>query len=185
MEIIETIEKSGFIGRIYPDTDPVNPREEYDNVGEILYTSSRYTLGDRQVSPEEIQEKTRDKSVIWLPVYAYIHSGIVLSCSPFSCPWDSGMCGIIWCSKDRAKLEWSGHYIKKAKKYLQGEVETYSQYLAGDVYGFTISNPQGEEIDSCWGFYGFDYITEEVKGLLDHYVKNQDADKEVREAGYL
>ena len=55
--------------------------------------------------------------------------------------------------------------LSEAKKILEGEVETYNQYLTGDVYGFILEKPDGEHIDSCWGFYG-DNI--ETNGILDN-----------------
>ena len=71
----------------------------------------------------------------------------------------------------------------RADKYLEGEVETYDQYLRGDVYGYTLTKKtihqekcphcgevireyeDEEEVDSCWGFYG-DCLEE--NGILDN-----------------
>ena len=63
---------------------------------------------------------------------------------------------------------------------MKGEVETYSQWANGEVYGFRLIkvdeyNKEIEEIDSCWGFYGSDprengiedYIPEGFEYLLD------------------
>ena len=52
----------------------------------------------------------------------------------------------------------------RAIELMKGEVETYNQYLTGDVYGYTLyatdddtdDDPDWEEIDSCWGFFGDD-----------------------------
>jgi hypothetical protein len=44
------------------------------------------------------------------------------------------------------------------------EVKEYEQYLTGDVYGFQLTDQNGNEISSCWGFYG-DVST---NGILDH-----------------
>lgn len=60
-----------------------------------------------------------------------------------------------------------------AKEILIGEVETYDQYLTGEVYGFIIEkcelceccgNGEWEHVDSCWGFYG----TESIKDMKEH-----------------
>lgn len=45
-----------------------------------------------------------------------------------------------------------------------GEVQVYDYYICGDVYGFVIEK-DGEQIDSCWGFYGHDYGK---SGMLDY-----------------
>ena len=52
--------------------------------------------------------------------------------------------------------------------WLKGEVETYDQYLTGQVYGFTISEEEGDEdeLDSCWGFYGLEHTTSEMESSM-------------------
>ena len=70
-----------------------------------------------------------------------------------------------------------------AKYHMDNEVETYDQYLRGEVYGFTLTrtvivqeecphchkviNEYKDEIvdDSCWGFYGCEL---EKNGILDN-----------------
>lgn len=63
----------------------------------------------------------------------------------------------------------------KAEEMLKGEVETYDQYLRGDVYGFVVEKKVGceccghvetEEVDSCWGFFGSDPIENGMKDNL-------------------
>ena len=147
------VEESGCVIRIVQDDEPMNPRE-WDNLGTILYTSTRYTLGDKQVPGHEIKEITERDDVIWLPVYAYIHSGIALSTSGFSCPWDSGMCGIIYVETETARKEWGDDFSEeKVKQCLQAEIKAFDQYLAGDIYGYIVEK-SGEHVGSCWGFYG-------------------------------
>jgi hypothetical protein len=129
--------------------------------------------------------KILDKHVVILPLYLYDHSGITMSTGRFSCPWDSGQVG--WLYVDRATMlkEWGGggkvltKKIKdQARKYLEGEVETYDQYLTGDVYGVvmewfvnegTEDEPEWEqhEEDSCWGYFGHKYAEEEVNSWVN------------------
>lgn len=140
-----------------------------------------------------IIEKILDRKYIILPLYLYDHSGITMSTSGFSCPWDSGQVGVIYISKEDAKKEYSGgDYEEKAIKYLTGEVETYDDYLTGSVYGYTIepkdTNKNIECDDSCWGFYpehdGTDghyygsmlerelkYMIDEAKSAIDHAIE--------------
>lgn len=119
---------------------------------------------------------------IVLPLYLYDHSGITMRCSsPFSCPWDSGDVGFIYMSMDQARKEWTGtddEIREAATRYLTGEVETYDQYLTGDVWGYTIErvtlDEDGDEMDrehveSCWGFYGYDCCKEEAEAQAEHY----------------
>jgi hypothetical protein len=68
------------------------------------------------------------------------------------------------------------HIETRAIKYLEGEIETYDDYLRGNVYGYILEelvedgDPEDkndwEEIESCWGFYGDNY-KEDMKGNFD------------------
>jgi hypothetical protein len=73
--------------------------------------------------------------------------------------FDSGQIGFIFVSKEKARKEY-GKLTKaalvKVEKYLAGEVEVYDQYLSGDVYWFKKVDENGEVLDSCGGFYGYD-----------------------------
>jgi hypothetical protein len=37
---------------------------------------------------------------------------------------------------------------------LKGDAELLRSWMFGDVYGYTVEGPDGETVDSCWGFYG-------------------------------
>jgi hypothetical protein len=50
---------------------------------------------------------------------------------------------------------------------LRGEVATYDQYLTGDIWGYQITNPDGEKEDSLCGLYGYDYALQEAKNMID------------------
>lgn len=155
---------------IVNDPDPINPREDC-SFGTIYYVSSRYTLGDKKVSSDELESLMKDPSLIYLKVYAYIHSGIVLNTAGFSCSFDSGMSGIIAISKDEVRKSWNVSRISKgilAKVYegLKSEVETYSKYLSGEAYGYEIHDNHGEVIDSCYGFFDREDCESEGKSAL-------------------
>ena len=144
--------------KVLVDDSPLNPRTEYDNLGKILYTSSRYCLGDRQAEEEEIRSIMESDEYLWLPVYACIHSGTRLSTAEFGDKWDSGMSGIVYVSMPDALKEWSKKRLTpKLREAILGclktEVETFSQYLNGEVYGWVIE-VDGGHVDSCWGFFG-------------------------------
>lgn len=122
-----------------------------------------------------------DQKFIILPLYLYDHSGITMSTGRFSCPWDSGQVGFIYCTIERGISECGS--VENAEKCLRGEVEAYDQYLTGDVYGYVIEEADdyglGEdddldwsEVDSCWGFYGSDPFE---NGMSEH------VDKELHE----
>jgi hypothetical protein len=93
-----------------------------------------------------------------LPLYLYDHSGITMNTTGFSCPWDSGQVGVIFMSPQTVAKEG----ISDPEGYLKGEVKTYDQYLRGEVFGYILKNASGEEVDSCWGYYGLDHCKEEA-----------------------
>ena len=45
---------------------------------------------------------------------------------------------------------------KNAAAVIRGELETMGAYLAGEVYGYEITNEDGKDGDSCWGFYEYE-----------------------------
>lgn len=142
------------------DIDPANPRED-DNLGTMYCHHRRHSLGDVQFynsleerkamligwDAEEHQEsaidKEFDKRFIWLNLYVYEHSNIAMNTTGFSCPWDSGMVGFIAVDKAKVREEYGWKQltpkrIQQIEGYLKGEVETYSQFLSGDVHGFRV-----------------------------------------------
>jgi hypothetical protein len=168
MHVITSEKVEDFTINICHDPCPESPRE-WDNLGTILYSSTKYKLGDVCVSGGVIPEEFEDEdNVISLPVYAYIHSGILLSTAPFSCPWDSGQCGVIVVTKDRVRSEFGWKVITKKRRekieeLLRSEIEIFSKFIAGEVYGFEIVDKDGEHVDSCWGFYSEDEALEAAK----------------------
>lgn len=89
---------------------PDSPRS-WDNLGTMICFHRRYDLGDKHSyssddysSWEEMKKaiiKEENPAVI-LPLYMYEHSGISISTSPFSCPWDSGQIGFVLVSKKKS-----------------------------------------------------------------------------------
>jgi hypothetical protein len=154
------------------DEDAPNPREENRNIGTILYHSHHYDLGDRFATVKEIQDIIRDENVLYLPVYALVHSGIELSTSPFNDPWDSGQSGIIYIKKDDAKKlwakkEWSDDLRDPIEKALRQEVEEFGAYLAGRVYGWRILDDSGNVLDASYGYYSENEAEEDAKLALE------------------
>ena len=113
MLIVDTFRsKNGNTVDIMQDNFPSSPRDN-DNLGTILYCSSRYVLGDKCVSQEELIETLIRKDIISLPVYSYIHGGITINTTGFSCSWDSGQCGIIYIEKSKVRHEFGKKLISK------------------------------------------------------------------------
>lgn len=155
LDTIKTEKFGNITLELHYDTSPDSPRD-WDTVGTIVYTSTRYFLGDECISHEEMQDisdKIDSGELLGLPVYAHIHGGVTLSTGSFSDPWDSGQCGYIYTTKEKARKEF-GEDLDKLFKCLEGEIESYSQFLSGEVYGYVVKDAEGDTVDSCWGFYG-------------------------------
>ena len=158
---------------IDPDLEAKIDRLEY-----IPYdwsrTSAEWDEHDRKVKSkvDALIDKTLAKGATILPLYLYDHSGITMRTGPFSCPWDSGQVGWIYITHEQAKKEFGWKKLTKKRlklveKYLKGEVETYDDFLTGNVYFFNIEDKDGEHLDSCGGFYGYEYCLQEAKGVAE------------------
>jgi hypothetical protein len=184
-----------YLIQISPDEYPESPRD-WDNMGKMICFHKRDNYGDKHNiksddydSWEEMEKDLRENhdAHTILPIYMYEHSGVTISTSPFSDYFDSGRLGLIYCTNADAKeLEqtYSGQDIaERAEVLLKGEIETYNQYLSGDIYGYRIfkiskcdqGHEHQEQLDSCWGYYGEDECMEEAKSIVAYYTNQKEA----------
>jgi hypothetical protein len=147
----------GVFGKIIVDTqlDDTYAFENY--LGKIVYfRRSKEVLGTYAVSEEEMQEIAegiKEGTLIGMPVYAYVHSGVALSTVPFHCRWDSGQSGYVYTTRARAYEGWDLESDKKILEVLQQEVDYFNDCLAGNVHAYVIYKGK-EVLDSCYGFVG-------------------------------
>lgn len=167
--------------KLVHDSSTDSPRD-WDNLGKMICFHGRYDLGDKHnynaddYSGWEEMEKAiikEENPAVILPLYLYDHSGISISTSPFSCRWDSGQIGFVLVSKKQALEEFGGKIVtaklkERIEKILEGEVETYTQYVEGEVYGFEIVDEDDDIVDSCYGFYGYDHKESGMLDYIDH-----------------
>jgi len=148
---------------IYRDDHGESPRE-WDNLSTMYCWHRRYTLGDTQADlPDDM-----DVATIMINIYAYTKGGISIATHPFMCQWDSGQLGIAIVTPEEVIAnygDFSQESQQKAIKCIESEVEVYNYYLQGEVYGYSLKDSEGEEIDSCFGFYGDDFAS---NGLYEH-----------------
>lgn len=180
MEAFETFEVDGLRVSLHSDDDPESPRE-WDNCAVLACEHRHYNLGDGTLAdaigrtPDEFKSLRHLEryltlahgAVVVVPLYLYDHSGISMSTGSFigraqHAEWDSGMVGIAWITRDVCEREFNGD-VEAARKCLEGEVETYDQYLTGDVWGYVVETPAGDHLDSLWGIYGLDYCRTEAE----------------------
>jgi hypothetical protein len=179
----QTKEYKGYTINILFDEYPDSPRE-WDNLGIMQCFHKKYDLGDKHIIDSKDYNSWNEmehdliknfNAVVILPIYMYDHSGVTISTTPFSCPWDSGRLGLIFVTRDALLKKYNMKKLSKkvletAKKELEAEVKIYDQYLRGDVYGFKIEDLDGNEIDSGWGLYG----DESVENIIDEAKKEID-----------
>ena len=133
----------------------------------------------------EMVEETGE--IVWLPISMYEHSGISLWLGGKDghpdAQWDCSTIGFAYVEKCTAEKEgalragktglYNGHksWQEWAYAMMEIEMETYNQYVTGEVFGYMVEGGDGYCEDSCWGFFGTDEIPEmikEAKASIDH-----------------
>lgn len=201
------MEKENYKGhtiKIEQDENPESPRE-WDNLGKIICFHKEYELGDPHDYNSEnykgwdefLAEIKTTKADIILPLYLYDHSGLRIKVGSFAgllpqghAEFDSGQVGFIIATAEAIRKSFGVKKItttvrEKAEKVLRGEVETYDKYISGQVCGFVIENSDGENLDSCWGFYGYEDAVAEAKSAIDYLVKDAKDKKTKKVKSYI
>lgn len=64
-----------------------------------------------------------------------------------------------------------------APEQLQPSADLYAAWAFGDIYGYIVEDPEGEEIDSCWGYYGADFnksgLIDAATGAIDYEIERR------------
>jgi len=184
-EALETIEYKGYNIEIYPDELNDSPRD-WDNLTEFHCWHRRCNLGDFNYNNSNMNEfydiyrEAKRNNDIILSLYIYEHGGITISLSndnyPFNDRWDSGQIGYVIVRRKKMIEEFGKKIFtpklkKRAIEIVKSDVKVYDQFLRGDVYGYVIEK-DGENIDSCWGYYGMEDVTTEAQSVVDYDIKN-------------
>lgn len=171
--------------RRYNSPDKINIVYDGDSVGDLLMNilcdislknidaiastyeeTYSYIMNESQLRDK--YEAIIRKHAILLRVYKYEHSGVAYSTTPFSCGWDSGHTGYIYIPFAKVKSEYGCKYVTKkirerAEAVISNEVEIYSKWANGNVYGYTVTDEDGEEAGACWGYYSEEDAIEAAK----------------------
>jgi len=192
MEAIETYEHAGLTIEIHPDECGESPRE-WDNAGKLVIYEGRNHIGVNELGGTFFPTQDYsgwdelDKAVMAcypgceiLPVFRYEHSGVAYNTTGFSAydshGWDWGRVGFILCEHRTMIEEWGKKRAtrtvrEKARKCMNAEVETYSQWANGEIFGYIIKDENGNDMDdlsdSCWGFYGIDACKQEAESAAE------------------
>ena len=181
-------------------------KHDYDGIEDFFQALCKEVLGKGYDETDELYWQDMFKMlrasglILIKPINMYDHSGITVSTSneyPYNDRWDAGCVGFIYITKKKAFCEYVNiteeNWKERADKGLECEMETYDQYLRGNVYGFTLEEKVHyrnettcphcgevikvdeydtyEEVDSCWGFYGDCLEENGVIDNIDAYLK--------------
>lgn len=184
------------------DAGRFNPRVDFDNAWTLVgFYNSHREFGDEIIDPREMEEHGSEycdedgrlnitaylvaefDAHLIVPVHCYDHSLVSYYAGPaVTESWDTGLAGVAILSKAKLDGEWDGSE-DAARKCLDSELETYTDWCNGTIYGFYTEDADGNQLDeACWGIYGFDYAKTEAKEALASEV--QHAAKEAAEVSY-
>ncbi len=101
--------------------------------------------------------------------------------------WDDRgeLWAILYLSDTKARKEYglkrlSAKARQRAGELLKGESNAWQAWVRGEVYGWTLESPEGELLESVWGYYGEPrYALSEgikvAKGYIQQEIKNHKA----------
>jgi hypothetical protein len=187
MNEVDTLEPlKGWTCVLYHDEDAshCDPRGN-DNLGKMYCLHKRYELGDKHPYKEDMFTGWKDfldtimedeGPIPWArSIYMIDHSGIALSirtsfsdCDPGH--WDSGQVGWAFITAKQMVKEygpkWNEKQLQDAANCVDIEVQEYSKWCEGEVYGYIVRDPEGKHQDSCWGFIGLEWARQAAQEAL-------------------
>ena len=149
---------------IVQDEYPRNPRDESDNLSTFYGPrGTRYIVGgkdDIELSRESLEETIK----------AFRKEGAIVE----EFESNAGACYAV-VFREQLKKEYldHGYSMRKAlyhaRQCAKGEIKTWLAWCEGEVYGYIIRGTDGEDLESCWGFYGREYAEGEGQGAAEYH----------------
>jgi len=164
----------GSLFQIWHDTDGGSPRS-WDHLGTMSTFHERYDFTDEGAKKDftgingilAFMKDVNDHGGVALPVWGYDHGSFRIKAGertyPFNDEWDSGLFGIIYVLADTLKA--TSVPRDKAESALKDEIATLNLYMNGEVYGYTLSNNEGDVVDSCGGYFGITSLKMNIAGI--------------------
>lgn len=169
---------------IVQDEYAPNPRDAFDNLSRFYCpSSSRYISGG--TTDLEISE-LYDSDNLRREIRALKRAGAVVV--EFENPHIGTCYAVI--TREQVINEYgddSRTSLYHARQCAKGEIEEWLHFVNDEVYGYVITNDEtGEEVSSCWGYYGYDYCMEEAKSISEYHEKklaeeNEQINRRLRE----
>lgn len=114
------------------------------------------------------------KAHLVLPVGMIDHSGVHYYIGggahwSDSAGWDSGTCGVILDTPETLAVRGFPDPLTEEwlREGMAAEIGEYSKWANGEVYGYVIKDRNGDDVESCWGFIGYEYAQQEANEAAD------------------
>lgn len=163
METAKEIQYKGHTIEILYDEYFNDTPDKWDDEGQfIVYDHRNFYVEVKGFNPSDIFDHISEtnrmfyKGYFVFTLYAYIHSGVSLSVSngsyPFNDRWDVSTTGFVLIKRRK------GTYTREAAlKHAKGLVGVWNDILSGQVYGYNT------DVDSCYGYIGDSGIEDAIK----------------------
>jgi hypothetical protein len=115
---------------------------------------------------------------LFLQVYLYEHSSSKYSLTPFTCPWDSSLCGFMFVSAEQMKEHYhldpeDSYGIMAMKVVMENELQDYTNFCNGVVYRVIVTdNATGEVINEFGNIF-----TDDTETLISNTATELEASK--------
>lgn len=187
MTTLESTTRKGYKVSITVDYDVDNPHDSDYAAKLVLHGGRNYIFpNDAGIDFGEFEGwagvadelAKRHGAILLTPVWVYEHSGIALKAGartyPFDDRWDSAQVGFAYITQETYQNVTGKRYVgrpsqyKRAAELIQTEVETYGRWVNGECYGFVIEDAEGEFIDSCGGYIGYEAVEAAANDVIDN-----------------
>ena len=160
----------GYFITIGDDTQTPDSEEQ---IAEIIRASGDEAQNQEdhiQIMSNLINTETSEKVIAIYPITKCEHSGVSYSLGTKH-GFDNSNNGF-YIITDKTQEEIG---VKKAdfEKCIKQELETYNQYINGEIFRFTLYDDKGEEEDTCSGFYSI----KDIKGQLPSEWEDEDMEE--------
>lgn len=185
MIAMDTIERNGCIGRIELMDDP--PEPDFDGTGHIFVVRPDRVVvkhadygssSEANALASAIDDAVNRWSCDWVLAERYLRSfHDVIGMDRGS--WGSHNHTIVCVVTRRLAKKWGlvnlapNDEISESNEVARTGLAPWLAWQNGDVYGYTIETESGDDIGSCWGYYGndqFDYIKSCIIEEIDAYM---------------
>ena len=194
----------GYTIKIKQDEYAESPRE-WSTFGTIVSATQGINEVERWINDsikdavncdvdiEKALAKHFGEIAVVLPIYRYSHGVDRFSTESFygklpqgHARFDSALTGFIFATKETTR-EWfkckrvTEKIKQQAAENLKSEIDDLDTWASGDVWGYIVEDDEEEHVDSCWGYYNYEYALQAAKFEIDLVVKQINEAPETRQ----